>query len=235
MASAGNVFWGQVASLFVAGAILVAFGASVGWLRDALGPQPIGGRWWMWLAPLVVLGFNAPRYLATDYGVLDPMFVVALLLLGVGVRFSEELLCRGHVVSMLRAGGHNERRVAALSSLIFALLHVGNLGAGQSLLAVGIDEVTGRAATGALAGIAGLANFVMIPSALVLLILVRGQVERRTYGRRWSRPPDIGCHQMARRSSPGRRSGPVPSWCSRASRSPAGSAPSVVSWEAMDG
>jgi membrane protease YdiL (CAAX protease family) len=223
MASAGNLFWGQVAALFVGGAILLAFGASVGWLDDVFGAQPIGGRWWMWLAPLVVLGFNALRFAAADYDAFDPALVVVILLLGVGVGFAEELLTRGYAVTMLRAGGHSEWVVAALSSLIFALLHIGNLFGGQSPLTVGltvvytfgfgvmmyltlrvtgrliwpmiihattdasgilltggIDEVTGGAATGALAGIAGLANIVVAPLGLLLLLFVRGHVGRRT-------------------------------------------------------
>jgi membrane protease YdiL (CAAX protease family) len=223
MASAGNLFWGQVGALFVGGAILLAFGASVGWLGDVFGPQPIGGRWWMWLAPLVVVGFNVVRFAAADYDAFDPTFVVVVLLLGIGVGFAEELLTRGYAVTMLRAGGHNEWVVAALSSLIFALLHVGNLFSGQALVVVaitvgytfcfgimmyltlrvtrhliwpmivhattdssvilltgGIDEVTGGAATGGLADIAGLANAVVIPLALILLLFVRGRVASPT-------------------------------------------------------
>jgi membrane protease YdiL (CAAX protease family) len=223
MASAGNLFWGQAAALFVGGAILVAFGASVGWLRDVFGTQPISGRWWMWLAPLIVLGFNVLRFAAAD-DAFDPTFVVVILLLGVGVGFSEELLTRGYAVSMLRAAGHNEWVVAALSSLIFALLHLGNLFSGQSLVQVGltviytfcfgvmmyltlrvtrrlvwpmiihattdssailltggIDEINGGATAGTLAGVAGLANVVVVPAALILLIFVRGRVERRTH------------------------------------------------------
>ena len=125
---------------------------------------------------------------------------------------------------MLRAAGHNEWVVAALSSLIFALLHLGNLFSGQSLVQVGltviytfcfgvmmyltlrvtrrlvwpmiihattdssailltggIDEINGGATAGTLAGVAGLANVVVVPAALILLIFVRGRVERRTH------------------------------------------------------
>ena len=49
--------------------------------------------------------------------------VALVLATGLLIGFVEELLTRGIGVKMLRDAGHGEWAVAALSSLVFALLH----------------------------------------------------------------------------------------------------------------
>ncbi|MEV7608442.1 CPBP family intramembrane glutamic endopeptidase [Microbacterium sp. NPDC089320] len=115
--------------------LLVAFAASVGWLGELFGRQPIGGRGWMWIAVAVVLLFNILHLLSIDYGAAGFQVVATWLLAGLFIGFAEEVLTRGLVVTMLRRAGQREIVVAVISSALFALLHAGNLLTGQSLFA----------------------------------------------------------------------------------------------------
>lgn len=123
-----------VVPIFLGGVILVIFGASVGWLRDLFGPQPIRGRGWMWIAVAVVLLFNILRFLTIDYSAAGFQYVMTWLLAGLFIGFAEEVLTRGYVVRIMREAGHPEIAVALVSAGLFALLHASNLLTGQALL-----------------------------------------------------------------------------------------------------
>jgi len=127
--------------VFIGCILLVAFGASVGWLPELFRPQPIRGRGWMWIAIVVVLLFNVLHLLSIDYGAAGAEVVATWLLAGVFIGFAEEVLTRGFVVNMLRKSGNREIVVALVSAALFSLLHAGNLLSGQSLLATGIQLV----------------------------------------------------------------------------------------------
>ncbi len=62
--------------------------------------------------------------------------LAAMAVVGVCVGFTEELATRGLVVKILRDAGHAEKYVAAVSSLVFALMHTTNLISGMSLQVV---------------------------------------------------------------------------------------------------
>ena len=132
--SASYVFVLFVVPIFIGGVILVAFGASVGWLRDLFGPQPIRGRWWMWIAIAVVLVFNILRFLSIDYAAAGIAYVLTWLLAGLFIGFAEEVLTRGYVVRIMRKAGHPEIAVALVSAALFALLHATNLLSGQAIV-----------------------------------------------------------------------------------------------------
>jgi hypothetical protein len=132
-ASAGSVFWAYVWPLIVGLAFLLLFGATVGWTTRLFARQPIGGSWWMWILPAVVLAGNAMRYATTDYAAFAAGVVLMTLAVGVCVGLAEEILTRGYFVNMLRAGGHRELVVALVSSLMFAGLHAINALSGASL------------------------------------------------------------------------------------------------------
>ncbi len=118
--------------------ILVIIAASIGWLpRPLFGRQPVGRKWWFWLGPILVLVPIVFHLLGIDYGRYGAAVVVSVLIAGLFVGFSEELVTRGMGVTMLRRHGYREWAVMALSSLIFALLHLSNLIAGQSIAIVG--------------------------------------------------------------------------------------------------
>lgn len=130
-----------VIPILVGSLLVVGFAASVGWLREIFGPQPIGGRGWMWIAIAVVLLFNVLHLLSIDYGAAGFEVVATWLLAGVFIGFAEEVLTRGLVVNLLRKAGQREIAVAAISSALFALLHAGNLLSGQSLFATAFQLV----------------------------------------------------------------------------------------------
>lgn len=133
--SAAGILVLYVIPILLGSLLLVAFAASVGWLKEVFAPQPIRGRGWMWIAIVVVLLFNVLHFLSVDYGDAGFEVVATWLLAGVFIGFAEEVLTRGFVVNMLRKAGHRELVVAVISSALFALLHAGNLLTGQSLLA----------------------------------------------------------------------------------------------------
>jgi membrane protease YdiL (CAAX protease family) len=109
------------------GAILIiAFLATLGWLRPIFARQPIRGRWWMWIAVAVVAYPIILNLIGIDYGAYRPGVVVLTLLSGVAIGVAEELVTRGAAVTLLRKAGYNEWVVAALSSVIFAFMHAVN-------------------------------------------------------------------------------------------------------------
>jgi len=122
-----------VIPILFGGVILVAFGASVGWLRGLFARQRIRGRGWMWIAVGVVLLFNILRFASIDYGRAGFGWVAAWMLAGLVIGFAEEVLTRGYVVRIMREGGHSEVAVALVSAALFALLHSANLFTGQAV------------------------------------------------------------------------------------------------------
>jgi membrane protease YdiL (CAAX protease family) len=135
-ASAASLIWLSYALPIAIGCLLlVAFAASVGWLRELFGPQPIRGRGWMWIAIAVVLVFNVLNFASIDYAKVGGATVVAWLVSALAIGFAEEVLTRGFVVNLMRKAGHREIIVALASAGLFAALHLTNLLTGQSLLA----------------------------------------------------------------------------------------------------
>lgn len=141
LSSPSSVFVNIVAPILVGIALLAAFGASLGWLRALFARQPIGGSWWMWILPIVILAYNMLRFAATDYSRYSVATVAMVLFAGLCIGLAEEGLTRGFAVTLLRKAGYRELAVAALSSLLFAASHSVNILAGQSPIAVGLTVV----------------------------------------------------------------------------------------------
>jgi len=125
---------GFLVPIAIGGVILVVFAASVGWLKDLFGPQPIRGGRWMWIAVVTVLLFNVLRFAAIDYADAGATVVALWIVIGLLIGFAEEVLTRGLVVDIMRKAGHREIAVALVSAGLFALLHSVNLFTGQALL-----------------------------------------------------------------------------------------------------
>lgn len=136
LADVPTIFFGTALAIIVGSVVLLLFSGSLGWLRELFGRQPIGGSWWMWIAPAIVLAAALLRIFGTDYSRYSVGVVLAIYLTGLFVGFAEELLTRGLAVNLLRRGGYSERAVMLLSSLIFSLLHSVNLLTGQPPLTV---------------------------------------------------------------------------------------------------
>jgi membrane protease YdiL (CAAX protease family) len=106
--------------------VLLAFAASLGWLRELFGPQPVRGRRWMWIGIVVVLVINVSALLSVDAGAAGATLIGCWLLTGLFVGLAEELLTRGFVVNLMRKAGRGEIAVALVSSALFGALHAGN-------------------------------------------------------------------------------------------------------------
>lgn len=132
-ASVPSVLVALTLPLLVGAVVLSAFVGSLGWFRELFARQPLPGRGWMWVAPVVVGAAVLLRFAGIDYGDYGVGVVVVTLLSGLLIGFVEEVLTRGVAVRMLRAAGHSERVVMVLSSLLFALLHSANALSGQAI------------------------------------------------------------------------------------------------------
>lgn len=119
--------------------ILVVFALTTGWLRELFGKQPIGGRWWMWIAVVVTVLFNVLHFAGIDYAKAGGGLVAAWVVSSLFIGFAEEFLTRGLVVNLMRKAGYREIVVALVSAALFAALHAGNLLSGQSVLATGLQ------------------------------------------------------------------------------------------------
>lgn len=136
--TAGSVFAAVTWPLIVGAVLLTAFLLSVGWLGGLFARQPLGGRWWMWIAPALIVVPLVMRYVGIDYSVYPGSAVVMTLVTGLFVGFVEEVLTRGIVVKMLRDAGTSEWVVMLGSSLAFGLMHGINIFSGMSPLVVGV-------------------------------------------------------------------------------------------------
>ena len=99
-----GVVLGTALPILIGGVLLVLFAWSIGWLRELFGPQPIGGRGWMWIAVAVVLVTNLFRFATLDYAAAGAPTVLAWLFAGLCIGFAEELLTRGFVVNLMSPG-----------------------------------------------------------------------------------------------------------------------------------
>jgi uncharacterized protein len=136
-----SVLFGLFLPLALGAVVLIAFVASVGWFPTLFGRQPIGGRWWMWIAPVAIVLFIVLRLLGIDYASYAAGVVALTFVSGLLVGFVEEIVTRGIVVKMLRDSGKSEWVVMVLSSLLFGLMHATNILSGQELLTVALTVV----------------------------------------------------------------------------------------------
>lgn len=124
--SAADVLIGTALPILLGAIVLLAFAASLGWLRELFGPQPVRGRGWMWVGIVVVLVINVSALLSVDADSAGAALIGSWLLTGLFIGLAEELLTRGLVVNLMRKAGRGEIAVALVSSAIFGALHAGN-------------------------------------------------------------------------------------------------------------
>ncbi|WP_296552832.1 hypothetical protein [Rhodococcus sp. (in: high G+C Gram-positive bacteria)] len=53
VASASSIIFGVALPIAIGAIALLIFATKLGWLRDIFGPQPIRGRGWMWIGPIM--------------------------------------------------------------------------------------------------------------------------------------------------------------------------------------
>lgn len=134
--NATSTFFALVLPIAIGFLGLLLFTWRVGWLPVVFGPQPIRGRGWMWLAPVLVLAAIVGHVGTTDWSRWTGAEIAMIGLGGLFIGLSEELATRGLAVKILRDAGKPERFVAVVSSLLFALMHMGNVLAGIPLATV---------------------------------------------------------------------------------------------------
>lgn len=88
----------------------------------------------MWIAVVAVPLINLRRFASLDYTKAGFIVVALWIVIGLLIGFTEEVLTRELVVTILRKAGHSEIAVALVSAGIFALLHSVNLLSGQAIL-----------------------------------------------------------------------------------------------------
>lgn len=118
----------------IAGALIITiFVASVGWFPKLFKARPRGGSWWMWIAPAAIVIAAIVRLFSTDWKAYSAGAVIMILILGLFVGYTEELLARGVNVHLLRKGGYGSRSTLVLTSVLFAAMHsVNAIGGGKS-------------------------------------------------------------------------------------------------------
>lgn len=136
LADPATVFFGTGFPILIGAVVLLLFGASLKWLPQLFGRQPIKGRGWMWIAPVIVVAAAVMRFLGTDFNHFTLGTTLTIFATGLLIGFAEELLTRGFAVNLLRKAGYGERSVMVLSSLVFALLHTANFLGGQPVQTV---------------------------------------------------------------------------------------------------
>ncbi|MEP9395670.1 CPBP family intramembrane glutamic endopeptidase [Gordonia sp. VNK1] len=139
--SAANLWRGAVISL-AAGAALMALMATVlGWWRPALFDDGRSTMRWAWAAPIAMLVLLGVNLTATDFGEIGTGFLVAAIVLGIGVGFSEEFMARGLLLVGLRSQ-LSERWVWILTSVLFGAFHLINILLGAPVTQTVIQVVT---------------------------------------------------------------------------------------------
>lgn len=87
----------------------------------------------MWIAPAAIVVAAIVRLATTDWKAYSAGAVIAILILGLLVGYTEELLARGVNVHLLSKGGYGSRVTMVLSSVLFAAMHsVNAIGGGKS-------------------------------------------------------------------------------------------------------
>ncbi|HEX4444791.1 MAG TPA: CPBP family intramembrane glutamic endopeptidase [Galbitalea sp.] len=132
-ANASSVFFGLGAPLIIGAILLILFLLSVGWIKPTFAGQPVNRPRWMWIFVVLAAIPIVLRLIGINYGSYASGVVITTFVIGLFIGFTEELLYRGIVVRILRNGGHSERVVAVVSSLLFGLSHLTNLASGQPI------------------------------------------------------------------------------------------------------
>ncbi|MFD6176375.1 MULTISPECIES: CPBP family intramembrane glutamic endopeptidase [unclassified Isoptericola] len=147
-ASAESIYRVTVPSFVVGAVYLVAVTTALGWWRPALHDRHPSARRWPVVVPVLMAMLALVSFAQTEWSAFDASFLIALLLLGVGVGFCEELAARGVLLVALRSR-YREAGVWLLSTLLFGAMHLANTVSGlapekallQALIAAGSGTV----------------------------------------------------------------------------------------------
>jgi membrane protease YdiL (CAAX protease family) len=141
LSSATSVLLGIALPIAVGAIALLIVTVRLGMLGKIFGPQPIRGRGWMWIGPVLVLAAIIAHLSGVDWASWTGSQIAAIFVLGACVGLAEELATRGLVIQILRDARHSEKFVAVISSLMFALMHTVNLISGMEMTTVAATVV----------------------------------------------------------------------------------------------
>jgi membrane protease YdiL (CAAX protease family) len=131
-----TVVLGLGAPLIVGAVILTLFVWTSGLARPIFARQTTSRRWWMWIAVALVVAPIVLQLIGTDYSIYTAGVVPMSFFVGLFIGFTEEILYRGVVVTVLREAGFREWGVALISSAVFGLSHSVNIFTGQAPVVV---------------------------------------------------------------------------------------------------
>ncbi|WP_258557935.1 CPBP family intramembrane glutamic endopeptidase [Rhodococcus sp. AG1013] len=141
LSSAPSILFAMALPIAIGAIALLIVTVRLGLLGKIFGPQPIRGRGWMWIGPVLVVAAIIAHLTGTDWSSWTGGQIAAMFVLGGCVGIAEEFATRGLVVQILRDARHSEKFVAAISSLMFALMHSVNLISGMELTTVGATVI----------------------------------------------------------------------------------------------
>lgn len=131
--NAGTLLKWYVAPLAGGAVVLVVAASWLGWWRPALAEVSHARPRWLLAGPIVMLLIALASLASKDYGTTTTTMVVYLVIGSLLVGFCEEMATRGLLIVALR-GRFHEVAVWALSTALFALMHLPNwvFGAGPA-------------------------------------------------------------------------------------------------------
>lgn len=131
--SAETTWRGAVLDLAVAAVLLAITTSLLGWWRPALSERKRSHHKWPIFVPAIMLIVAIVNLFSTDWSRFDFSFIVALVALGVGVGFCEELMSRGLLLTAFRSR-LAEVWVWLLTSLLFGAMHLVNAALGAPFM-----------------------------------------------------------------------------------------------------
>jgi membrane protease YdiL (CAAX protease family) len=129
--SAGNLFRAAGLSLIIATILLAITTSILGWWRPALFDRHRSAHRWPIIAPIAMAVLAVVNLVGVDWKAYSGAFFAASLALAL-VGFTEEIVHRGLLLVALRSR-FSEGMVWFLSTLLFGLLHLANIGLGQAV------------------------------------------------------------------------------------------------------
>lgn len=130
--SAGNLFRAAGLSLIIASVLLAATTSLLGWWRPALFDRHRSAHRWPIIAPIIMTALAVVNLLGVDWSAYSGAFFAASLALAL-VGFTEEIVHRGLLLVALRTR-FTEGLVWFLSTLLFGVMHLVNIGLGQGVV-----------------------------------------------------------------------------------------------------
>jgi membrane protease YdiL (CAAX protease family) len=124
--SVANMWRATVLSLAVGTVVIVLLGLWLGWWGVAMRDKHVIRLKWTLIAPVIYLLVAIATLGTSDWGNVSAGFLLVAIVLGIGVGFAEEFVCRGLLLVGLRGSLH-EVAVWLLTCVLFGVMHGANI------------------------------------------------------------------------------------------------------------